>query len=847
MNAPRPLAILGCLILLAAACQGEQPPEPIKKSEGPADRDGDGLLDSLDCDDGDPRVTQPATWYADADGDGYGDQQATATACQRPEGYVDNADDCDEASADIHPGASELCDGIDNDCDGHIDEEAVDPSTWYADVDGDGYGDPDQPLRACELPEYAADNAGDCDDSEPAAWFGADELCDGIDNDCDGGVDENAVDAPTWHFDADRDGQGGSETRQSCEQPEGYVENADDCDDGEAGAYVGAAEVCDGIDNDCDGSVDDGALDAPSWYADTDGDGYGDPDSSAVACDAPSGHVANHDDCDDSEPAAYSGADELCDGVDNDCDGGVDVDAVDARTWYADADGDGFGDASTTTYDCVHPLGYATNDEDCDDGDAAINPWAEEVCGDATDEDCDGWTVCVTSLSAADLKLVGEAAYDYAGSAVSSAGDVNADGYADLLVGAQAHDGGGSAAGAAYLVLGASSVAASGTLALASSAALLVGGTGSLAGYALAGVGDTEGDGYDDVLVGAYTANYQGVGVGAAYLLRGPLSGEVDLQQADAALYGENSGDYAGSAVSGAGDVNGDGLADLLVGARLEDGGGVYAGAAYLVLGSASGALVLGGASEAKYMGSSGDECGTSLAGVGDTDGDGLDDLLIGAPKNDQVASNAGAAYLVLGPASCSGSVAVAAQAELMGERSADYAGLAVAGAGDVDADGYADLLVGAPEEDAGGGNAGAAYLLLSPLSGSLSLSSAHAKLTGSSASDRAGYAVAGAGDVDGDGHDDLLVGAIYEDTGGNTAGAAYLVLGPVSGENDLGAADFMFTGDSSGDQAGWAVAGAGDADGDGCDDLLVGANSDDDGGSAAGAAYLILATSLAL
>ncbi len=828
------------LMLLAAACQ--QPESTPDKGDQAADRDGDGYLDSVDCDDRDPEVTTATTWYADEDGDGYGDPQTSTTACQRPAGYVADATDCDDASADIRPGVSERCDGIDNDCDGAIDEEAADLSTWYADADGDGYGNPDQDLRACEMPANAVDNAGDCDDGEPAAWYGADERCDGIDNNCNGGTDENAVDALTWYQDADGDGQGGTTTAQSCEQPRGYVDNGDDCDDDEAGAYAGAREVCDGIDNDCDGTTDEDALDTPAWYLDADGDGFGDPATATLACEWPSSdHVGNADDCDDGEPAAYSGADEICDGVDNDCDGGVDIDAVDALTWYEDADGDGYGDAGLTTLACSCPEELADNGEDCDDGDAAINPAATEICSDDVDDDCDGILACIGSLSEADLELIGEERGNAAAYAVSSGGDVNADGFVDLLIGAPDNGARGEDDGAAYLVHGAASFTSSAAFDLAASAAVMRGSYDSGAGGALAGVGDTDGDGYDDVLVGASGVNTGGVNTGAAYLLRGPLSGEIDLRNADVALYGENTSDRAGCAVSGAGDVDGDGLADLLVGARSV---GATDGAAYLVLGTVSGDQVLVDASLAKYTGSNGEACGYSLAGVGDADGDGLDDLLVGAPYNSVAASYAGAAYLVRG-GTVAGSMLFAAQAELLGERLSDRAGDAVAGAGDVDGDGRPDLLVGACLEDAGGSSAGAAYLVLSPVTGSISLAAAEAKLMGHTTTDYAGDEVAGAGDVDGDGYDDLLVGAPYEDTAGDGAGAAYLVFGPVSGMLDLSETDLMFTGEVSGDNAGGAVAGAGDVNGDGYDDLLVGAPGADSGIDA-GAAYLILDTSFA-
>ena len=156
--------------------------------------------------------------------------------------------------------------------------------------------------------------------------------------------------------------------------------------------------------------------------------------------------------------------------------------------------------------------------------------------------------------------------------------------------------------------------------------------------------------------------------------------------------------------------------------------------------------------------------------------------------------------------------------------------------------DGWDDLLVGARGEDS---STGAVYLVLGPVSGTVDLGAADAKLTGEAEFDYAGGSVSGAGDVNGDGWDDLLVGAPYEDSGGSGAGAAYLVLGPVSGTVDLAAANAKLTGEAGSDWAGYSVSGAGDVNGDGSDDLLVGAYGEDTGGSDAGAAYLVLGANL--
>ena len=170
----------------------------------------------------------------------------------------------------------------------------------------------------------------------------------------------------------------------------GYVADNTDCDDGATTVNPGAAEECDSIDNDCDGTVDAATRSTPDLAADTDTDGYGDASISTTACAVPSGYVADNTDCDDGATAVNPGAAEDCDSIDNDCDGTVDEgDAVDALTWYADTDTDGYGDASSSTTACSVPSGYVADDTDCDDGATAVFPGATEVC-DGIDNNCDG-------------------------------------------------------------------------------------------------------------------------------------------------------------------------------------------------------------------------------------------------------------------------------------------------------------------------------------------------------------------------------------------------------------------------------------------------------------------------
>ena len=392
------------------------------------DADGDGFGDpdaateacdqpagavpsASDCDDGDPAVYPSApevcnglddncdgqadeglasTWYPDEDGDGFGAEDAGEPRCDAPEGWVQVGGDCDDGEGTVFPGAAEVCNDVDEDCDGELDEGAT--TTFWFDVDGDGYGDDDVPVEACAAPSGYADEGGDCDDTDFEVYPGAPEFCNGIDDNCDARVDEDdARDASTWHLDGDGDGYGlSTSTTTSCSQPSGYAAPTTvfDCDDGEASTNPGADEYCDGADNDCDGTTDEpDAVDATDWYIDVDSDGYGSTAYSLTQCTQPSGYVANATDCDDLVGSTFPGAVEVCNDVDDDCDGTAD-DGIPTQDWYADVDGDGYGDPTVVTTDCEQPSGTVSDDQDCDDGDSAINPDGTETCN-GVDDDCD--------------------------------------------------------------------------------------------------------------------------------------------------------------------------------------------------------------------------------------------------------------------------------------------------------------------------------------------------------------------------------------------------------------------------------------------------------------------------
>jgi len=315
-------------------------------------------------------------WYADIDGDGYGnvvnaewtceDLSAThvldSTDCNDvdadmnhddfdSDGYDSCSGDCEDLIADINPDGTEVCNDLDDNCAGGVDEGFV-VSDWYADVDRDGYGNPAAMTTSCRdlSATHVFDNT-DCDDT----------------------------DATLNRDDADLDGV------DSC---------GGDCDDGSPAVFPGAHESCNGIDDNCAGGIDDGVKDL-EWYVDVDQDGYGDPASLLVSCmDLSATHILDGTDCDDLD-AAMNHDDVDFDGLDS-CDG--DCDDLDAaaqfeQNWLTDADGDGFGAGAVVAFACNAP-GADTAPEsaglDCDDSLDTIHPGAVEICGDGIDDDCNG-------------------------------------------------------------------------------------------------------------------------------------------------------------------------------------------------------------------------------------------------------------------------------------------------------------------------------------------------------------------------------------------------------------------------------------------------------------------------
>ena len=374
------------------------------------DSDSDGLSDNMEDGLGMDSTTD------DSDSDGLGDFDEVwtyETDGANPDSDGDGISDGDEVNTYGSDPNNEDSDG-DGLSDG--DELALGTDMFGTDFDGDGYldGDDNCPTLVNDQADLDGDDIGDlcdsdddgdgedsvldggldCDDTNPSIYFTSDEYCDGIDNNCDGLIDDStSVDMTYWYLDGDQDGYGdGTTSELQCLAPTGTVSDNTDCDDTSSTTYPGAAEYCDGIDSDCDGTLDeDDALDALTWYLDADQDGFGDNAQPYNSCTAPTGTVSDNTDCDDTSLTSYPGAAEYCDGIDSDCDGTLDEDdALDALTWYLDADQDGYGNSAVSMMACAQPEGYLSDMTDCDDTAADINPDAAETWYDGVDQDCDG-------------------------------------------------------------------------------------------------------------------------------------------------------------------------------------------------------------------------------------------------------------------------------------------------------------------------------------------------------------------------------------------------------------------------------------------------------------------------
>jgi len=808
------------------------------------DDDCDGTVDE------DPAFLG-TTYYADGDGDGYGVSADTQVACTQPVGYSSISNDCDDGSASINPAATEICDSsnIDEDCDGITDDadattSNASKSIWYQDADSDSYGLNSQATRACDQPAGYVSQSGDCNDTISSINPSAQEMCDSsnVDEDCDGFSDDSdssTTGKTQWYLDADADLFGAANSSLSaCDQPTGYVSNATDCNDALSSINPSAQEVCDSsnVDEDCDGVSDDADSSATGqsrWYRDADGDAYGSSSVSQSKCDQPAGYLANSSDCNDTLASVYPGASESCNSIDDDCDGVTDEGVT--NTYYADTDSDAYGNAQSPIQACTLPSGYVSNSDDCLDSNNQVNPLATEIYNDALDNNCDNDLYPAVGTLYADAQMgFGSALQIYGLDTASYLGSSCAIGDGTILVGATGVSNGGQTTGAVYVFPGTITSYADTNNA---TAALFGASNQDDYGYSLASLGDINADGNDDFVVGApQRLNGQ---AGFASVLYGPVSNNSNI----AKITGESAFDRAGFAVAS-------GESAILISAPYDDDGGNNAGAVY---GVSPSALSIGSNSvlnvdlfkiqgatanaQAGYSVTSGDfdadgaleivlgapqagasrngsvhivenpsgnistSTGTTISGSGnnhnlgtsvatsDLDGDGHDDLCMGAIGVGTGGTNAGAVYCVSGSSLTNSAVEQINGVTRIDGGSANLKfGFSLIGSADFDLDGKEDLAAGAPAIStstvqtygfllSGGEMAwGSSYMVPD------GAQDRFVSLEGEYPGDYAGYSVA-AGDADGDGIPDFLFGAPFLSSGlATNSGAAYLISGNAGG-----------------------------------------------------------------
>lgn len=473
------------------------------------------------------------------------------------------------------------------------------------------------------------------------------------------------------------------------------------------------------------------------------------------------------------------------------------------------------------------------------------------------------------------FRIDGDNPADSFGYSVSSAGDVNGDGYDDVIVGAYGSDNNLSNSGSGYLIFG----QASGFSSTVDLSALDgtdgyridgVGG-GDNFGYSVSSAGDVNGDGYDDIIVGAEATDYNGLNSGSSYVVFGQATYSLATLSL-ASLSGVNgfridgtaAGEFSGYSVSSAGDVNGDGYDDVLIGAYGADG---LAGESYVVFGQSAAFSAtmdlssLNGTNSFVVNGvSASDFSGYSVSAAGDVNGDGFDDILIGAYGADNNGLSSGSSYVVFGQSSYSSasfdlsSLNGTNGFRIDGDFAVHQSGFSVSSAGDVNGDGYDDVIIGVHSADYNGrGNSGSSYVVFgqsSAFSATMDLSTLNGtdgfRIDGAVAGEFSGASVSSAGDINGDGYDDLIIGAYEADNNGETnSGSSYIVFGQATGFSstmDLSTLDgttgFRIDGISEDDVSGTSVSSAGDINGDGYDDLIIGAPDDDLADS--GSSYVI-------
>lgn len=633
------------------------------------DVDGDGVPRPTDCDDADPSLGGATNRYPDADRDGFGGGAPTES-CTSIDGYVEDGSDCDDTDPEVNTAGLELCDGVDNNCaDGADESTSVDADTWYIDADGDGYGTPEGPVAACSQPEGRVLSKADCNDADPAISPGQSETCGGVDENCDGAVDEDsAVDAPIWYADRDADGFGDPlDAQTACSRPALYLDNAEDCDDNAGSANpLGVEECGNGIDEDCANGIDDGCflLGARDVGA-----------ANAVIA-----------------ASSLSGFGSLMAG-------GVDV------------NGDGRPDLVATEYSSGETQAWVL--------DGGIEGTFALTSSGGVDV---GFTSRIVEVDAA---------------------DTDGDGVGELILSQR----GGLGIYAGPVTAGVDPAAL----------ATLV--SYDQTGFYDSVVQDFDGDG--DVDLG--TAVLPNESVATVLAINDQWSGEREMKDTTAHRT-LRSGCGAGVvSISGNEDYDADGIADLLLGAP----GTVECPIAYLVLGPITGTDELSDAAVWTLAEDHEDTTGQRVELVHDADGDGLADILVTAPSSpsEDDAGNVGIALLF-----AENSLGIAFTTDFTarfepGEERFDGLG-GGASSPNLDGDDYSDIVLGSNSD---------AAIWFGPFTGVLSATSADITFAGSVAGGRLGADMVNLGDVQGFGFDTIALSEPDAEAG---SGIVYVING---------------------------------------------------------------------